>query len=233
MLNWAARYYPILRALGPSFAEHDSLLEIGAGPFGIGRYRRFSFVGCDLNFPCHPGPPMLPLLASATALPFMDRSFDGVVLSDVLEHIPPDQRTYVIAEALRVTRKIAIFGFPSGGAAFEYDLKLAEHYDRGQQERPEWLKEHLRFQPFPTFRLFDTINHGWSVTCFQNENVAFHNWVMRQEMHRPRIYFFQILLAVIPKVMEFLLRKADKAPCYREIVVVRRSDIGPAPTVDG
>lgn len=119
MLNWAARYYPILRALGPSFTEQDSLLEIGAGPFGIGRYRRVSFVGCDLSFPSHPRPPMLPLLASATALPFRSESFAGVVLSDVLEHIPPDQRTRVIEEALRVTQKIAIFGFPSGPTAFE------------------------------------------------------------------------------------------------------------------
>ncbi len=46
----------------------------------------------------------------------------------------------VIREALRVARKIAIFGFPSGATAFEYDKKLAEVYDRRRLDRPVWLE---------------------------------------------------------------------------------------------
>ena len=40
--------------------------------------------------------------------------FAAVVASDVLEHVPPQHRLTVVKEALRVTRKVAIFGFPAG-----------------------------------------------------------------------------------------------------------------------
>lgn len=222
MLNWAARYFPILRALKPQLSDTDSLLEVGSGSVGIGKFRRAPFVGCDISFSFRPKAPMLPVVASATILPFEDRSFDGVVVSDVLEHVPPDQRIFVIREALRVARKMAIFGFPSGRQAFEYDVKLAEAYDRSRQDRPAWLQEHMQYQPFPTKDLFEELQHEWTVSSFDNENVVFHNWVMRQEMHRLGIYCFRILLALLPRPMEYLLRRADREPYYRKIVVVQR-----------
>src|SRR5271155_5182490 len=113
MLNWAARYYPILRALKQhSLLSTGSILEIGSGPAGLGTFRKVPFVGCDLSFSWTPEWPMTPVIASATDLPFGDNSFDAVVASDVLEHIPPELRATVISEALRVARKLVIFGFP-------------------------------------------------------------------------------------------------------------------------
>ena len=222
MLNWAARYFPILRVLKSEISETDSLLEIGPGAVGIGMFYGSSFVGCEINFLFPPEPPMLPVVASALNLPFGDGSFDGVVVSDVLEHVPPNERAFVIEEALRVARKIVIFGFPSGRTAFEYDLKLAEVYDRSAQARPVWLQEHLQYQPFPTKDLFEDLQPEWTVTSFDNENAAFHNWVMQHEMHRLRVFGFRILLAALPGLMEYLLQHADREPYYRKIVVVRR-----------
>jgi SAM-dependent methyltransferase len=221
MLNWAARYFPILRVLKQQLAETDSLLEVGSGPVGIGKFYHARFVGCDISFPSRPKAPMTPVIASAATLPFGDGSFDAVVASDVLEHVPPDQRVVVIREALRVARKVAVFAFPSGSTAYESDRRLAESYDRARQDRPVWLEEHMQYQPFPTEELFEELPHDWRVGSFDNENAAFHNWVMRQEMHRLGIYFFMFLLAVLPRVMESLLRRADREPYYRKIVVVQ------------
>jgi Methyltransferase domain len=222
VLNWAARYFPILRELKPRLSEKDSLLEVGSGSIGIGMFHPLPFVGCEINFLFPPKPPMLPVVASATCLPFDDRSFDGVVVSDVLEHVPPDLRMIVIHEALRVARKVAIFGFPSGSKASEYDLKLAQVYDASRQDRPGWLQEHLQYQPFPTSDLFEELQQEWMVHSFDNENVAFHNWVMRREMRRSGVRFFKALLIVAPRLMEYLLRRADREPYYRKIVVAQR-----------
>jgi SAM-dependent methyltransferase len=222
VLNWAARYFPILRALNPHLSETASLLEIGSGSVGIGKFRRAPFVGCDVEFLFPPRAPMRAVSALATSLPFEDQAFDAVVVSDVLEHIPPDQRMCVVREALRVVRKIAIFGFPSGPSALEYDVKLGEDYDRSRQCRPVWLREHLQHQPYPTKDLFDELRGEWIVSSFDNENVVFHNWIMRQEMRRLGMYCFRILLAVVPRLTEYLLQQADREPFYRKIVVIQR-----------
>lgn len=223
MLNWAARYFPILRVLKQQSAEGSSLLEIGSGPVGIGFFSRSRFIGCDIQFTMPPRSPMQAIVASATTLPFEDQSFDAVVASDVLEHVPPAQREVVIGEALRVARKIAVFGFPCGEPAAEYDRKLAEAYDRSPLGRPAWLEEHFRYLPFPTEDLFDKRQPEWRISSFDNENVAFHNWVMKREMHRTVVYLFMGLLLTIPRVIEFFLRWADRKPFYRKIVVLQRS----------
>lgn len=164
---------------------------------------------------------MLPVLATATSLPFGDESFEAVVVSDVLEHVPPEHRATVIQEALRVMRGVAVFAFPSGPQAFEYDRKLAETYDREQQDRPVWLQEHMQ-HPFPTEHLFENLHRQWTVTTFGNENLDVHYWIMRKEMHRLWNYVFAFMLAALPGIVEYMLRRADHEPYYRRIVVVQR-----------
>ena len=224
MLNWAARYFPILRVLRQRLGKIDSLLEIGSGSVGIGRFYRAPFVGCDVNFEFEPEAPMRAVIASATDLPFDDRSFDAVVVSDVLEHIPPEDRTRVVCEALRVTRKIAVFGFPSGPQAFDCDVKLLHAYDKNHRKRPTWLKEHMLY-PFPTESIFENLRQDWIVESFGNENLNFHYWMMRKEMYRPWDFAFRVLLALAPTIIESMLRKEDKEPYYREIVVFERRSI--------
>jgi O-antigen/teichoic acid export membrane protein len=226
VLNWATRYYPILRAIKqhmpqPQSERPCSLLEVGAGPVGIGRFYRAPFIGCDLGSSWRPLPPMVPVMATGTQLPFKNRSFDAVILSDVLEHIPPGDRAAVIEESLRVTRGVAIFGFPSGAEAQAADRQLAQAYDRKRRDRPSWLQEHLQYS-YPTEELFANLENEWAVSLFGNASAGFHYWTMRQEMRRPWAYLFIILLALLPRSMERLLRRADREPYYRKIVVLRR-----------
>jgi hypothetical protein len=120
-----------------------------------------------------------------------------------------------------VTRKVAVFGFPCGPRAFAYDQMLAGAYNKARQDKPVWLQEHM-LHPFPTEIIFDSLKQDWIVKSFGNESLDFHYWVMRKEMYRLWNYVFRVLLSALPRLIEVLLRRADREPCYRMIVVVQR-----------
>lgn len=221
LLGWAARYFPLLRVLKGQVGGGELLLDIGSGSFGLATFYRSPFVGCDVEFHWAPRKPMLPVRCSATKLPFADASFPAVVASDVLEHVPPQHRLTVVKEALRVTRKVAIFGFPAGSTAYESDRSFRDYLKERGILPYGWLEEHMLY-PFPDPGLFHGLTPEWSVESFGNENVGFHNWVNRSELSRTAKGLFWILLTVAPRPVEGLLRLADRPPFYRLIVVVTR-----------
>lgn len=105
-----------LQAIGP---RGGRLLEVGCG---AGRFvRTIAQVRPDLE--CHGvdlGPKSIGLavqyhdgvtytLASATALPYADESFDTVILFDVLEHIPGKGPLEALSEIRRVLRPGGIY----------------------------------------------------------------------------------------------------------------------------
>lgn len=223
MLNHAARYFPILRELLPQLGSDETVLEIGAGSRGLGEFFGRSFVGCDVAFTGKPRKPMLPVVCSGDQLPFSDGSFDAVVSSDVLEHVPPPKRPHVVSEVLRVARRVAIFGFPCGSAAFDVDRELYLDYRRRGMTPPGWLQEHL-LHPFPDGDLFGDLPAGWKAKVMPNESLNFHKWLMRAEMSRSSDLFFRLALLVVPSIIEHLLIRADREPSYRMIFVLRRSE---------
>lgn len=223
MLNWAARYYPIVRVLKKHGLFHDaSLLEIGSGSVGIGRFRPVPFVGCDLTFPFEPLWPMTAITASAAQLPMKDKEFDVVVASDMLEHVPPDQRATVIAECLRVARKLVIFGFPCGPLAWQADQALFNSYVEAKSPPPGWLAEHME-APFPDLESIPEVD-GWEKQRIGNESIPFHSWMMRKEKSMRFIRASQLAMRRAPSLLEPLLRMADRSPFYRQIFVFSRRD---------
>jgi hypothetical protein len=223
MLNWAARYFPILRVLRARIPEGQPILEVGSGSYGLAKFYRHPFVGCDVNFPDSPRRPMLPVLGSATHLPFQGASFDAVILSDVLEHIPPDHRREVIHEALRVARKLVVFGFPSGPSALRLDRRLLQDYSRLSRAVPGWLEEHMRY-PYPDQDLFNGLEAEWKMESLSNERLWLHYWMSRLEIHFSWNLLFSLLLRYIPWIVERVLRGADGEPAYRKIVLMCRRE---------
>jgi hypothetical protein len=222
LLNWAARYFPIIRLLKNCGVSGDSILELGSGPFGLCHFYNKPLVGCDVRFSSPPQRPMLPVIAAAERLPFGSCSFEAVVASDMLEHVTPHRREAVIWEALRVSRKLAVFGFPCGPQARRVDEKLLEDYKRVDREPPDWLVEHME-NPFPVENLFDRLPGGWTARRIGNENVRFHYWMHRKEMRKRWRCLFGLLLNLFPGAVELALRLADREPYYRLIFVVGRT----------
>ena len=222
MLNRAARFFPILRQLKPQLPNGDSLLEVGSGSLGLGEFWKGPFVGCDVTFPSRPVKNMRAVRASGHQLPFKDGSFDAIVVSDVMEHVPPSARKRVVSEALRVARKVAVFGYPCGPAAFELDQKLYRDYHGRNIAPPLWLEEHMLHQ-FPDENLFAELPTGWSRKVIPNESLRFHYWMMKTEMFRPWDYSMRILLIVVPGLVEQILQRMDREPSYRKIFVITRA----------
>ncbi|PYV26778.1 MAG: hypothetical protein DMG27_05785 [Acidobacteria bacterium] len=221
MLNWAVRYFTILRVLRRFIRDGEPVLEIGAGAHGLAKFYHYPFVGCDIRFVEQPRRPMLPVLCSGTALPFADQSFDAAIASDVLEHIAPERRRVVIGEALRVARRAAVFGFPSGADAFAIDQRLLADFQRRGQVPPEWLEEHM-LHPFPGPDLFEGLSADWTVGSFGNEHLRFHYWLAHKEMDPLWSRFLGVLPRVVPSPLELALRLVDREPFYRRIFVVAR-----------
>jgi len=223
LLNWAARYFPVIRTLKQhGLLEQGTLLEIGSGPWGIGTFRKVPFTGCDLKFPYPPAWPMTPLVASAADLPLEDQSFDVVLALDVLEHIPPEIRTQVISESLRVARKLVIFGFPSGAAAHKADEELKNVYLSKGMPVPDWLEEHM-LADFPEAELFQG-HSGWKVRQFSNETIRFHSWMMRMEMDDLSMRLFRKIVFTAPNLLRWPLSLADGEPAYRQVFVLNREN---------
>jgi 2-polyprenyl-3-methyl-5-hydroxy-6-metoxy-1,4-benzoquinol methylase len=90
-----------LRTLQPSAGRRLRLLDIGCGfkPFSsLLDPAKFEVLGVDFSAQMSSAD----ALSTAEALPFANASFDGIILSEVLEHVA-DPRL-AIHEALRVTR---------------------------------------------------------------------------------------------------------------------------------
>ena len=138
-----------------------------------------------------------------------------------MEHVPPPAREQVVCEVLRAARKVVVFGYPCGPAAFELDQRLYRDYQSRKFLAPSWLEEHM-LHTFPDENLCGELPEGWKRMVIPNESLPFHYGMMKTEMFRPWDYSFRLALWVVPGVVERVLRRFDREPSYREIFILTR-----------
>ena len=97
-------------ALGPG---HHRVLDVGdtAGYLALFEPELW-VVGLDMQLEAKRLGSARPLLGDGARLPFPDGTFDAVVSSDVLEHVPAERRPAFLAELVRVSRDLVVVAAP-------------------------------------------------------------------------------------------------------------------------
>lgn len=82
----------------------------------------------------------------ALKMSFSDNSFDAVISTDVLEHIPDNFKEIFIHQCLRVAKDLVIIAAPFHSEESSYSEKLANNfYKKLSGKDHKWLSEHFKF----------------------------------------------------------------------------------------
>lgn len=197
---------------------------MGSGSIGIAPYIGKQVIGVDKDFSGKECPLLKQVKGDGTNLSFADKSFDFVVSSDVLEHIPAQKREKAVLEWLRVAKKELILAFPEGEKSEIHDKELYEEFKkRGLSDYSEnFFKEHLE-NGLPRIKnVIDWIKSSdrvEDVKIVDNLNLSLRKFLMAGWMTKnflTDLFFRKILLFFIP-----VLRLFNNSPSYRKIVFIK------------
>jgi SAM-dependent methyltransferase len=142
-LDQALRYARVIDLLHARGATQ--ILEVGSGSSGLAAWWPGPVVGVDLHFNGDPVPNLTTVRASATELPFPDKSFDAVICTDVFEHLPTELRAPAFAEMQRVSAGLVWVAFPSGDHARRADATIHRLLRLLRRDTPGWLIDHEEY----------------------------------------------------------------------------------------
>ena len=227
-LDVLMRYIPIIDFIQNSGIPQPTILEVGSGPNGITTYLKRKVVGLDLDFPVQPSPYLEPRVGSATALPFSDRSFDFVVSTDTLEHIPVEDRARALSEMCRVARLAVVCGVPCGKVTQEYERRFNEKWREVHDVTHCYLDEHEKFglpEADEMLRLAEQLgrDHGFGrVWAIKNVNLEFWYYYRINELRTdPPILYHE--LREFATNNPLLFTKCNSwGDCYRHIFFLAR-----------
>lgn len=213
------------------------VLDIGGGPGSLSAFCPTDrVISSDLHMPSqwHAAAPDL-VLADGARLPFADGTFDIVVTLDTLEHVPPDRRPHLLAEALRVSSGYVLVvcpcgtpGVPEADAAL---LSFVRHRFGEEFETVGVLQEHLGYgHPDPEQVMRAMRRAGAEVECFPSGRLD--RWL-------PMMLLFYNLMGLgkddpVERVQAWynamFYRDDLRAPSYRQAFLAKVPDAaGPPP----
>lgn len=220
------RYYPIakyIRRLDPS--KRWNILDVGSGLFGIASYLPgWKVVGIDRKIPAGVARSTPLLEGSATDLPFSDHSWDVVTCVDVLEHLSSMKRGPIVAELLRVARKLVVVAFPFGERAQDADRRMSDAYAAIGRCPPQWVSEHLEHL-YPEISEVETQLENLREDTFHMEYWhIFNEHLILQSVHRylARTFLlgYKVFTVFCSFALPLLARSSSQETSYRCIFFI-------------
>jgi predicted SAM-dependent methyltransferase len=218
----ALRYLPIVFLLKKEKLDKSKILEVGSGSYGITPYLKRKIIGVDTTFDEPEYPLLEQKVGSTIKLPFDENSFDVVILSDVLEHLPKEIRAQAVNEAIRVSRKKIIISGPFGKEAARQDKLLAKYSVRKIGKMHPFFKDHLKYGLPETIEVRQWISKNpkvkkiWIAGHFLN--LKSREKLMKFYISKYKLqYYFYLkgLMLLVP-----ILLKSNQQPCYRTIIEI-------------
>lgn len=219
----ALRYLPIVDLLKNEKLDDSKILEVGSGSYGIAPYLKRKIVGVDLNFEEPEFPLLEQVRASATKLPFPDKNFDTVILSDVLEHLPKNKRKLALKEAVRVAKKTLIISGPFGKQSLLQDQKLAKYSKKTISKIHPYFKDHLENGLPEVADIRNYLRDQDQVKVItvigRYLNLRVREWLMKFFITNNKFIFYFYLKGLMFLVP--LLQLFNNKPCYRTLIYVK------------
>lgn len=221
----ALRYLPIIKKIKHLGLVDNSILEIGSGSLGIAPYIGKPIIGIDVDFAGPQIDILTKIRGSATKIPFKNKSFNIVLMVDVLEHLPTKERKKAIEEAVRVSNRLLVIATPEGKLSEQEDHYLSKYYKRVYGKEFPFYIEHLGYGLPRREWINDTINsvavkrkRNISIEIEGNINLTLHRFLMKGWMTKNffvDLIFRKFFLTLIP-IMGFL----NNEPTYRKIFYI-------------
>jgi SAM-dependent methyltransferase len=227
--DWAMRYVPVVRRMMAHSTQARPILEIGANENGFSRFAKLRVFAVDIEMShllaARATQDVVPVLASAAALPFADGSIRTCVAIETLEHLPEASREEAIAEIARVLERdgAAAITFHTGRASVDAEAYIQRRYKALTGNTVKWLDEHAsEGLPDPTTitrLLNDHLGATHRVTHSKNAPLWIWRWmwlVMMCDWPGRGNAVFQALLRLFTP----LLCRIKLGTCYRTILWV-------------
>lgn len=221
----ALRYLPIVQILKKLKLQNSTILEVGSGSLGITPYLKRQVDGVDSDFSGTKTPLLNKIKGSAIDLPFRKNSYDVVISTDTLEHIPANLREKAIDEILRVGRRLVIIVVPTGNMSQKQDSQLHDRFQKVFKQKDKFLSEHVENGLPKNDEILVTIdrslrNLGKNATVSSKPllNLAVRKLIMYTWISQNKYVYYTYMkgyLLLLP-----LLRLANFGNCYRRMFVI-------------
>jgi SAM-dependent methyltransferase len=134
-------------------------------------------ISLDIEPVPDPLPSAIRLAGDGTSLPFADETFDAVVSSDALEHVPPGHRERFLSELLRVSRDVVVLAAPFDTPGVAGTEAMIRHFVLLATGAPQVQLDEHRDNGLPDLASTEKFLTGLNFNVVTAGNGNLHDWL--------------------------------------------------------